>query len=653
VRIADALRSMVSAIRSGGWFGPYGSGDKALIDLFGAQPVASGVAVNEYTALNISAVWSAVTQISGTIASLPLPLYKRIPGGGKERDVDHPTYKLLMSTPNDEMTAMIFRETLQQHVLLWGNGYAEIIRDNSDRPTELYLLSPDMVEPYRDPGSKQIRYRVTQDDGKQVVLEAHRVFHVPGLGFDGIKGYSVIRKARESLGLALATERFGSSFFGNGAWPGIVAQHPGKLSEEAHKRLKNSLNDTLRGGGAHSLIVTEEGIKIEKAGIPPEDAQFLETRKFQISEIARWFNIPPHKLRDLDRATYSNIEQQEIEWVVDLRLWLVRWEQECNRKLIRPLEQKRQFYEHLVEGLLRGDIASRFNAYAIAKNWGWMSTDDIRERENMNPLPNGAGKIYLVPQNMVPADRVDELIDAQVRPDPAPVAALPPKSEDTPADRAHFAGMVAELLRPDLDAARQHVEAQLESTRQEIEAAREAAESAKAEAAGIQTSLGTHNAAQNAEQAAFRARLDELESARQAQAGRVAALVPRLRDVLEGALRREARFEADRARRAAQSPEKLRAWIEAFYATREEALVQILLPALRLHFTLVGRPDDAEIQARTLLAPYVAESRASLTVLLDAPEDLENNVRALVSGWETTRPGAFTDELIREVIANA
>jgi HK97 family phage portal protein len=404
--LAEAVRSV--------WLGPYSSGDKALASLFGGKPSASGISVNEYTALNLSAVWAAVTVIAGTIASLPLILYKRLPNGGKERDVDHPTYELLHDAPNPEMTAMVFRETLQAHVLLWGNGYAEIQRDEAGRPKALWPITPDVIEPFREDGSGRLRYRVTQTNGAQVTLDPDRILHIPGLGFDGIRGYSVIYKARESLGLLSASERFGSTFFGNGAWPGLVAQHPGKLNEAAHTRLKTSLNEALQGPNrAHSVIVTEEGIKIEKTTIPPNDAQFLETRRFQILEVARWFNIPPHKLRDLERATFSNIEQQGIDWVIDLRLWLVRWEQEIRRKLISRLERKRQFAEHLVDGLLRGDTATRYGAYSVARNWGWMSTNEIRSLENLNPVEGG--DMYLVPLNMVPADKVPstaERVDA-------------------------------------------------------------------------------------------------------------------------------------------------------------------------------------------------------------------------------------------------
>src|SRR4030095_10511023 len=373
--------------------------------LGGGGAAAAGLPVSEWTALNYSACWAGVQAIAGSIASLPLFPYRRLPNGGKERYLRSRLYRLLHDEFNGEMTAMVARETMQAHCLTWGNAYAEIERNQNGEPLALWPLPPNRVIPDRAV-SGAIVYRVQQDQGPEVRVPAEDMLHIPGLGFDGLCGYSVIRKARETLGLGLATEQFGALFFGNGGWPGIVAQHPGKLSQEAHKRLKDSLNEAVQGPKAHSLIVTEEGIKIEKVGIPPDDAQFLSTRQFQVTEIARWLNMPPHKLRDLTHATFSNIEEQNIDWVVDtLRPWLVRWEQELNRKLIRPLEQGQQFTEHLVDGLRRGNTANLFAAYAVGRQWGWLSADDIRALENMNPLPDGQGQLYLVPLNMQPAAR--------------------------------------------------------------------------------------------------------------------------------------------------------------------------------------------------------------------------------------------------------
>jgi HK97 family phage portal protein len=425
-RVRDALRSIT--------LGPYNSKDPALARLFNQGGSSSGIAVNETTALNYSAVWAAVSIISGDIASLPLPLYKRLKGGGKERYTEHTLYKILHDAPNPEMSSMVFRETLQAHVLLWGNAYAEIERDNAGRIVALWPLLPSQVTPYRDERTLQLRYRVAGKD-RDILFKADEILHIPGLGFDGLSGYSPIKMARESLGVLAASERFGATFFGNGATFAGILRHPKQLIGKAPEHLRSAIESLHKGADkAHRFLILEEGMDYTKIGVNPNEAQFLETRKFQITEIARWFKIPPHKLADLERATFSNIEEQNIDYVSGtLRPWLVRWEQEINRKLISPREQTIQYAEHLIEGLLRGKSSERYAAYAVGRQWGWLSADDIREYENQNPLPDGAGKIYLVPTNMAPADRIGDIIDAQVRPAPAPVVA--PPADKSEADR--------------------------------------------------------------------------------------------------------------------------------------------------------------------------------------------------------------------------
>ena len=293
------------------------------------------------------------------------------------------------------------------HVLMWGNAYAEIEFNNAGRPIALWPLRPDRVTPRRTPGG-ELYYEVRSSSGGVVNLLPDRILHFKGLGEDGLVGYSVIHMARESIGLGLATERFGAKFFGSGAQPGAVLQHPQKLSDAAYDRLKADREARHAGlDHAHELMILEEGMTWEKIGIPPEDAQFLETRKFQVTDIARWFNVPPHKLKDLERATFSNIEEQNIEFVQDSLLpWLITIEQECDYKLFSPSEREELFVEHVVSGLLRGDTQRRFAAYAVGRQWGWLSANDVREMENMNPLPDEQGDVYMVPVNMASADQV-------------------------------------------------------------------------------------------------------------------------------------------------------------------------------------------------------------------------------------------------------
>lgn len=364
----------------------------------------SGVDVNEQIAMTYTAVWACVRILAESVASLPLIVYRRLPDGGKERAVNHPLYTLLHDLPNAENTSVEIREMLQAHLALWGNAYCEKEFDRAGRLIALWPLRPDLVTVKRESGV--LVYDVHLPSGGTQRLMAERVMHIRGLTHDGMVGYSPIRQAREAIALGLATQQFGSAFFGNGARPGGVLEYPGVLSDKARTNLLESWDAMYKGvNNAQRVAILEEGMKYSAIGIPPEDAQFLETRKFQVTEIARIFRIPPHMLADLDRATFSNIEHQSLEFVVHtLRPWLVRWEQAINRDLFRPDERGIYFAEHLIDGLLRGDIQSRYQAYAIGRQQGFLSANDIRALENMNPVEHG--DIYLVPLNMVPASQV-------------------------------------------------------------------------------------------------------------------------------------------------------------------------------------------------------------------------------------------------------
>lgn len=360
--------------------------------------------VNEQTALRVTAYLAAIKIISETVASLPLFVYRRLESGGKARAPDHPAYEVLHNQANNEMTAYQLRETLQGHICNWGNGYAEIERDGGGRIRGLWPLLPDRTWPERDPNTGKLRYRTTLPDGQQVLLPFENVLHIPGFGFDGLVGYNPVRLAREAIGMALATEEFGANFFGQGANPSGIIEYPGKLSDQALQRYKQEVRAAHEGlSNRHRIMILEEGLKYHQVTIPPEEAQFLDTRKFQIAEIARIFRVPLHMLAELDRSTNNNIEHQSIEFVVHtIRPWLVRWEQAIRMKLFTPLERQKGFFaEFLVDGLLRGDIESRYSAYAVGRQNGWLSANDIRELENMNPIPGG--DVYLVNGNMMPA----------------------------------------------------------------------------------------------------------------------------------------------------------------------------------------------------------------------------------------------------------
>lgn len=386
--------------------------EKWVVDwVTGGLPVASGVRVDEETALHYSAFWAGIRVISEDVGSLPLITYERLERG-KRRATEHPLYPILHDQPNPFMTSVQLRETLQAHALTWGDGVAYKVRDNDGRITELWPLRPDRLQ--IDVRRTEPRWRpwyIYHGEHGTVVLAAEEVLHIPGLGFDGIHGYSVVHMARNSIGLGLATEHYGSSFFGNGSRPGGVLQHPNAVTEEARKRMKADWENLHRGlDKSQRIAILEEGVTWQQIGIPPEDAQFLETRKLQVTEMARWLRIPPHKLADLERATFSNIESQQIDYLTTaLRIWLVRWEQAIKTQLLTSAERSRFFAEHLRDALLQGDTKTRYEAYAIGRNWSWLSPDDIREAENMNPLPEGqGGGTYLAPLNMVPAGQVGQ-----------------------------------------------------------------------------------------------------------------------------------------------------------------------------------------------------------------------------------------------------
>lgn len=383
--------------------------DSWLSSLLGGHiQTKTGVRVSEDTALKLTAVFACVRVISEGVATLPLPVYQRLERG-KKRARDHPLFDILQYVPNPEMTSFSLRETMQAHLLLWGNAYAEIEYNGAGEVKHLWPIPPNKIKRVTDKQGRR-RYKVSVSNGESVLLFKEQVLHIPGLSLNGVDGLSPIGYVREAIGLGLATEEFGSKFFENGANIGGVAQHPGQLSDQGAKNLRESINETYGGlGKSHRLMLLEEGMKYEKIGIPPNDAQFLETRKFQTREIARFFNVRPHMIGDLDNATFSNIEHQGIEHVVHtLTPWLTRWEQVINTKLIDKEDRKVYFAEFVVDGLLRGDISNRYAAYAIGRQWGWLSANDVREKENDNPLPDEQGDMYITPMNMIPASQVNQ-----------------------------------------------------------------------------------------------------------------------------------------------------------------------------------------------------------------------------------------------------
>ena len=369
----------------------------------------AGKSVNERSAMQMTAVYSCVRILAEAIAGLPLHLYRRKDDGGKEKAIDHPLYMLLHDEPNPEMSSFVFRETLMTHLLLWGNAYAQIIRNGKGEVLALYPLMPNRMTVDRDDkGQLYYEYQRSNEDaptmkGTKVILKPTDVLHIPGLGFDGLVGYSPIAMAKNAIGLAIATEEYGSKFFANGAAPSGVLEHPGVIKDP--NKVREAWQSQF-GGSQNSgkIAVLEEGMRYTPISISPEQAQFLETRKYQLNEIARIFRVPPHMVGDLEKSSFSNIEQQSLEFVAyTLDPWVIRWEQSLARTLFTAEEKQQYFIKFSVDGLLRGDYASRMSGYATARQNSWMSANDIRELENLDRIPaEDGGDLYLINGAMLP-----------------------------------------------------------------------------------------------------------------------------------------------------------------------------------------------------------------------------------------------------------
>lgn len=369
---------------------------------------ASGRHVSDEGALKVSAVYSCVRVLTESIASLPLILYQRGEDGSKERAVDHPLYALFHDRPNELQSSFDFFEQVVVSLCLRGNAYAQKILNGAGRVIELWPLPPDKVQiEVTSGGEKKFFYH---KNGVRLALDSDEIVHFKGLSTDGIRGLSPIDCARESIGVALATEEHGARFFSNGASPTGVLEHPASLSDEAANRIRQSWEERYAGSSnAHRVVVLEENMKWHQLSLTNEQSQFLETRKFQISEIARWFRVPPHMVGDLERATFSNIEHQALEFVTHtLRPWLVRIERTLLNSVFSADEAREYVLEFLADALLRGDIKTRYEAYALGRTNGWLNVDEIRAKENMNPLPDGQGQKYLQPLNMTEVGKEDE-----------------------------------------------------------------------------------------------------------------------------------------------------------------------------------------------------------------------------------------------------
>lgn len=407
--------------------------DPALAEMFAYRDGSSGVEVNERTAMSWTALSAGCRMISETLASLPLDVNERRTPRGRTPRPDHPTAELFR-WPNDEMTIWEVIDVMQGHALWWGNGYAQIVFDGARRPIELWPMSPDRVTMERN-ASGAIQYRISLPDepfgaGREsTVLPADEVLHIRGFSRYGLLGERMVYTFREAIGLGLATERFGALFFGQGLNAGGILEHPSQLSTDAQKRLLEQKERQAGGmSRAHKTMILEEGMKWHQTTVDPDKAQFLGTRKYQVTEASRILRIPPHMLYDLERATFSNIEHQAIEVVTyTMTPWAVRWEQRLAKTLLGRKDYKSVYFKFNMNALLRGDMAARMNFYQSGIQNGWLSQNDVREYEDLNPIKDG--DTYRAPANLLPVGA----------PPPTPEPAKPPvpkgdDDDDAPSD---------------------------------------------------------------------------------------------------------------------------------------------------------------------------------------------------------------------------
>ncbi len=408
--------------------------EKWVVQWLTGAPNGSGQIVNASSAQRLTAVTCAFRIISETQAVLPLHVYRQQADGTKQRDRTHPLYRLLRHQPNPWQTAFEFKRMLTWHAVSRGAGYAEILLRGDGQVGALVPLHSDRVRPDVTEAG-EIVYRYTPVRGEVREIPFQRMFKLLAFSEDGVCGRSLIEVCQEGIGAGLAAESFAAHFWANQATPSGILKAPNVMKPDAAEKLRKMWQ--ARYGGVENAARTpllENGVEYVQLGMKMQDAQFIESRKFHVTEIARLFRLPPHMLGDLERATFTNIEHQGLEFVVhSMSPWLVMWEQAVWRDLLTEQDQEDRFAEHLVDALLRGDIGSRYGAYAVGRQWGWLSADDVREKENMNPLPDGQGRAYLTPLNMLPAD--------QVAPSPSRRAVAPAP------DRQALAAILADPLR--------------------------------------------------------------------------------------------------------------------------------------------------------------------------------------------------------------
>lgn len=667
--------------------------------VFGSSgSLLAGVAIDESNALNYSPVWCGVSTLSRDIAKLPLCFYRNLPNGGKELFKNHRLYRILHDEPNPEMTSFKFRETMQALCILYGNSYAEIVRDDLLKPAGMYPIVPTRVAPMRSDAGR-LFYRVTNYNGKFSDVAAANMIHLSSLSTDGIIGHGIVAHARESFGLGVAIERFDAAFYGNGSTFGGVVEVPASLKgpqgEETKENVRKAIEAVHAGvERAHKILVLGAGSKFTQRGTAPKDAQMLENRKFQIAEVARWLTMPNHKLGDLENAHFTNIEEQELQYYIGtVSGWLKMWEQELTRKLIAPLEYNQQTIEHNMEGVLRGNSTQRAEYYAKMHAIGAYSINDILRKENMNPI-GPEGDMHLVPLNMVPAERYNEWIDVELK--SKQQKALPPAQSPAP-DSARMDELIAEI-RSATARAEEHVMRAIAAeakaaqeteqaavfqavAEQERTAAAMAAEELRVAREAVAAAEEARTRAQDEQVAAIRARDDaqrlatETESAKldieqqsQAVAERADADARALQDALTNAQAAHVAVMEEKAAETRQREEAQRVAAEAetakadaeqraqVSASQVEAAEQQLAEAVTQSTAATQRADASEAEKAAVLADAQEARRmlAEREVILERAErELREatahvtETRAQVAELDTRLQARKADEIDR------
>lgn len=545
---------------------------------------SAGVNVNETTALYFSAYFCAMAIISGDEATLPLHAYRRVSDDQRQRESGHWVEEALNIEPNQDgiTDAISFRETLTIHALGWGNGYAEIERAGA-RPFALHILHPSRVKVVQTK-SGQLAYEVKNANGTPDLVPPERIFHLRGPGGDGLTGWSIARLAKETIGLALAAEQYGSGWFGNGARPGGVLKHPHRLSKTAADRIRESWKNLHAGPEhAHEIAVLEEGMEFQALGIPPEDSQFLITRLFQIREIARWFKIPSRFLGDPEGESYASAEMLELFYLNRcLRYWLVRWERAIQRSLLLRSERGKIYVEHQTEALLKADLKARYEAYRVAREGGWMSANDVLRRENMNPI-GPQGDLYLVPKNFGSAEHLLEHGDWDTGEEENGASSVKPPEGDGELAAHSLA------LQPGL-----------------------APEGAEGDGTPHEGAPAT---------AAQKTQPPE-------------AVVAAHRALLTDALGRMVRKEVANVKQAAKKPGEFLAWMDGYYPHHEKLLAEALTPPLAAWFAVLGKEEPGG-WAKVTAAEHCNDSRGRLLEAAGVtPAAFPAAVEACVAGWE-------------------